>query len=668
MRQYLQSVCCLLYFYASQLVAGNEEVKKTAYAVTVSGTFKLEFSDSPALPTLKEWSKELGKHGHTVTHDQAVEREMKIVQMIDSGQWPTSVYAEYQRMAAGTGNVDSARLLLEYGLNPTVVDVIKRQDDTGSLHSAAVLCHAPSVSGTYKDEALIDAPADDGTTPLITASFKGCLPVVIALTEEGADVEAVGMHGMTALMAAAASGHTKVVQKLIKKGGAKVNRQHRFAGSTALHMAAEMGYADVIVELCKNKANVTARTSLGSTPLHVAADTGAATSVIALLGPPCNANTEVLLNNDTTPLYLAALKGHISAVHALIKGGASVSYAMPRHQERRETHVSVSGSSAQASGGKIINSKPGNGAEPIHAAAENGHVEIVRALLRAGADVESTSVGVTPLIIAAQHGKVNVVKALLQPDIGANIEARSVADGATALYHASGLGYEDVVIELIHAGADINARQRRAGGFPLLYAAGKGNTQVVRILLQAGADPNLSADNGMSALQTAAAIDSKDIAQLLLDAGADPLAADHEGRSALHAAVMSGGTHTLSLLLKRIRKQLKQADHTGANADVDMSGSRHVLARTDKTDGASAFHIACIQGRLEAIKLFLGAGVDPNHRMSSKSYGATPLYVAIRSKRLDVVRTLLANGAAPDQALEAPSYITPLLTAIEIGM
>ena len=38
---------------------------------------------------------------------------------------------------------------------------------------------------------------------------------------------------------------------------------------------------------------------------------------------------DALLNGDTTPLYLAAQRGHVRAVRALLKAGANKDFEMP---------------------------------------------------------------------------------------------------------------------------------------------------------------------------------------------------------------------------------------------------------------------------------------------------------------------------------------------------
>ncbi|MBD5001398.1 ankryin, partial [Xanthomonas citri pv. citri] len=83
-----------------------------------------------------------------------------------------------------------------------------------------------------------------------------------------------------------------------------VNRAHAFGGTRALHLAAEMGHVSVIRSLCEAGADANARKVNGGTPLHTSADSGQRAAVEALVRAPCNADLHLLLNNDTTPLYL----------------------------------------------------------------------------------------------------------------------------------------------------------------------------------------------------------------------------------------------------------------------------------------------------------------------------------------------------------------------------
>ena len=108
-----------------------------------------------------------------------------------------------------------------------------------------------------------------------------------------------------------------------------MDHPHAFAQCTALHFAAEMGHVDVISALCEAGADADARKSTGGTPLHTAADCDQPRAVASLLAPPCSASPNLLLNGDTTPLYLAAQRGFTRAAAALLDGGALLDFEMP---------------------------------------------------------------------------------------------------------------------------------------------------------------------------------------------------------------------------------------------------------------------------------------------------------------------------------------------------
>ena len=107
-----------------------------------------------------------------------------------------------------------------------------------------------------------------------------------------------------------------------------------------------------------------------------------------------------------------------------------------------------------------------NGATPLYFAAEDGEVEVVRALVEAGANLNQVVLtdGATPLCIAAQNGEVEVVRALVEA--GADIN-QAITDGATPLYIAAQKGEVEVVHVLVEAGADINQVVLTDGSTPL---------------------------------------------------------------------------------------------------------------------------------------------------------------------------------------------------------
>jgi ankyrin repeat protein len=156
--------------------------------------------------------------------------------------------------------------------------------------------------------------------------------------------------------------------------------------------------------------------------------------------------------------------------------------------------------------------------EPLKKAAENGHVETVRALLQAGAHVNQSNqwYGGSAIERAASKGQTEVVKLLILS--GANVRIKD----DVALRGAAEKGHTDTVAALLAGGADVHAHAA------LHMAAGNGHVETVRALLQAGAHVDSSSrytnSSGFivtgSPIEIAAAAGQTAVVKLLIDSEA----------------------------------------------------------------------------------------------------------------------------------------------------
>jgi ankyrin repeat protein len=255
--------------------------------------------------------------------------------------------------------------------------------------------------------------------------------------------------------------------------------------SSAMHLAAQQGHAEVIRTLVRAVANCNQSNWNGVTPLCVSCFNGQLGSVTALLDAKADVNTATTTDTGATPLYIACQKGHSSIVEALLGQGADVNQATTN-----------------------------DGATPLYKACQKGHVSIVEALLGRRADVNkaTTDAGATPLWIACQKGHSSIVEALLGQ--GADVNQATTNDGATPLYKACQKGHVSIVEALLGRRADVNKATTDDGVTPLYRACEKHHTSCVQLLVRARADLALSC-YGKTPLALAYAMEFTDIVAVI---------------------------------------------------------------------------------------------------------------------------------------------------------
>jgi hypothetical protein len=147
--------------------------------------------------------------------------------------------------------------------------------------------------------------------------------------------------------------------------------------------------------------------------------------------------------------------------------------------------------------GADVNQRDGLGSTPLILAATKSP-QIVRALLRAGADPEATGNGRTILATLAFNGNVDGVRGLIQG--GANVNAKDTG-GWTPLLLASQTGHAAVVQALVDAGADVNA-QTPNGWNALMQASYFDHLETARVLIPVS-NVNFRNKEGITALMLA---------------------------------------------------------------------------------------------------------------------------------------------------------------------
>jgi ankyrin repeat protein len=191
------------------------------------------------------------------------------------------------------------------------------------------------------------------------------------------------------------------------------------------------------------------------------------------------------------------------------------------------------------------------------------------------------------LASVAEAGHLDLAKLLL--DKGLDLSARGSFKN-TPLLAAACKGQVDLVRLFLDKGADVNV-----GGFgnetALTCAFKNHHTEIMNLLISRGADVNVKRSGGDTMLITAVSRgDDPSVTELLLKAGADVHVSDFAGRAALDIACDKNALKVIEVLAKH-----------GAN-----------LNRKNPKDGGTALMFAAANGRVEAVKLLLQLGADPN--------------------------------------------------------
>ena len=365
-----------------------------------------------------------------------------------------------------------------------------------------------------------------GTQPLHVAAKSGNTAVAATLLRAGADVNAVATggyqtsdyEGQRPLDIAREFGRTGVADLLARHGGTAIGNsedlaawrrqrsplddpfeekslveaQDRYAsrtisealkngdpnyevpttnteGYTVLHLAAEQGYVDSLRELLRLGADAKALFRSPNqgwrTPLHAAAQYGRA-RIVEILVQEGGVDVDTLSADNATALCIAVERGLVRTTQSLLSLGAN-------------PNVVCYGESTSLFGAR--------------------KAIIVDKLVRYGADVNARDPrpdykGYTALLHAAAQGRVDVVRSLLKA--GADIEAKCDVRGNAPLYGAAVNNHPKVVEVLLAHGAEVSPVNNDRWT-PLGTAASEGHIKVVKALLKAGADPSQRLGGGI---------------------------------------------------------------------------------------------------------------------------------------------------------------------------
>jgi len=317
--------------------------------------------------------------------------------------------------------------------------------------------------------------------------------------------------------------------------------------------------------------------------------------------------------------------------------------------------------------GADIHSRINDGMTALHIAAwRNPNVAITEYLVGQGADIHARdNNGYTPLHCASYSNPVVAVSEYLVGQ-GADIHACD-NDGCTPLHLAAHSNTNVAVVEyLLSVGADIGAKTNY-GATPLHLAAyGNSNVAVLEHFLSVGADIEAKTNDGKTSLHAVIASDVPNLAVLLrlLQRGADINAKDADGETPLHSSVAryvsndGHGNHAVQICLltngadTRLldNKGRKPSDHIDirrlvANWEFCVLWLLHVpeLVNVRSGSGLTLLHYCARNNDVAAASFILERGINVN---VPDDCGRTPLHFAAKfCTYAPIVQFLISHGA-----------------------
>ncbi len=286
---------------------------------------------------------------------------------------------------------------------------------------------------------------------------------------------------------------------------------------------------------------------------------------------------------------------------------------------------------------------------PLFAAARTGNLEIAKALIAKGADVQRiVRDDGTALITAAEFGQLDFVKYMLEQ--GADLK-RSFPNQGNALIAAAGNGYHDIVKYLIFKGIDINHYSPNQGN-ALIAASNNGNIETVKLLLNKKMDIHFISPNQGNAIIAAANNGHLETVKYLITQGADIHKIAPNQGTPLIAASNNGHLETVKYLIFKGAKTSKVSpNHGTALIAASNNGYQNVVAllvanganvNSYSANQGSALNAASNNGHIEVVKYLIKEGADINTQSNGNG---SALISASKNGQIDNVTFLIDNGA-----------------------
>ena len=261
------------------------------------------------------------------------------------------------------------------------------------------------------------------------------------------------------------------------------------------------------------------------------------------------------------------------------------------------------------------NCKDAEGHIPLHYAASNGHLEVVKYfIVKLHCDpMDKNEYGETPLHFACRYGYLIIARYLIREE-HCNPSCEDIKNGETPLHYACQGGYLNIAQYLIREEHCNPSCENKYGWTPLHRACTNGHLNIAQYLIrEEHCNPSCENKYGWTPLHRACTNGHLNIAQYLIrEEHCNPSCENKYGWSPLHRACTNGHLNIAQYLIRE----------------------EHCNPSCEDNDGRTPLHFACIRGHAHIVQYLLSTGrVNP---LTKNKYGVNALSCA--SGKYDIIK------------------------------
>ena len=585
-------------------------------------------------------------------------------------------------VACGSGSLDVVKTFVEAVLNSKPSLLTESSEDGYNIFHFAATNRSLSVmnylidflSDTLSINSLLEAKTNEGHTPLYLSCANGHISVAKVLaTSCPSTISMVDNNGRGLMHAAAHSNNVELIEYLADEYHFKSDAMDN-TGMTPLHIAAEIGNFvafKVLINYINKSGNCNPVSHDGKTPFSLACENGHYL-ITSYLVEDLKVSVDVPSTTSTTytPLHSAASNNKVATVHLLVeKFSVDVNCSLhednstPLHLATIKGHVAVVLYLTRLPQCNVTATLT-DGSTVLHLSSKHGHYHLVKHFVKNHQQLLTSSTlydnsNMTPLHYAYKESHLSIVQCLTEQghlDTAPVLSAANT-DGCNIIHCASkcSMAIMEYLINCLKSKDLVYLCEARnsLGQTPLYMVCMEGNIKVLKSLATlCPSTISMVDNNGRGLMHVAAHSTSVDLIKYLAEEHnftAD--SPDNDGETPLHIAAKFANMACFSILTdyakgsvnptsQSMRTPLHNACQAG-KADIAMFlVSRGISILDGDKDGYTSVHMACMSGNKELVGQ-LSYRLNPKSFLIVSKSGVSLLKCAVVGGNIDVVKILV---------------------------